>query len=325
MKRAEGEGHMTKDESASRAKEAYVDPDAIANKEFRPAHDGYEPNQVRAYLVAVAEVVRGLEAERRKLVDELTKIRERSRGDGGDSANLVDSFAEEVRRVMLEAREAAERITSRAKDEAGGIIEEARRRAEEIVAAAERRSSAADEEVRRVVEMRLSRARERAREIVSEAEKAREEILADLSRRYRSAVRVLEQVEAAHGELQASLIAIRDQVSELVANTESAGERARVAADEVPEREGPTLEDLEAALSLLAVQKAGGSPPADAPGEQAPAAAATGDEGGDNDREVIAALFARIRADSEVPGNATEGPATSPDASSKKPGLSRGS
>jgi cell division septum initiation protein DivIVA len=267
--------------------DTYVDADAIAAREFKPSPNGYEPNEVRAYLVAVAEAVKSLSADRDRLVARVEELEARVSSRDVAIDSVVETITAEVASVVTAAKEASQRIIDKARAQAAEIVAEAENRAEQITASAKRRLEESQAEIEKVAETRISEAQKKADELVGEARQLRREILADLAERYRSGRQSLEIVKAAHSEIHSALTALRDRANELLANAGEAMERAKEAADSSHSTGGPTVEQIEAALELLS-KEATRSDEQNKPSSD--------DE---DDRAIIAALFARIRADTE--------------------------
>lgn len=173
--------------------------DRIRAVTFQTTWRGYVPEQVQAYLGALADQVDAREARIRELEAEVRELREGRDGRAGPTAGrppadayegvagrvaeLMRSLEQEAERLRSEAEAEAARAVTTAEEEAARIVAEARAEAERMRLDAE----AAAGEARAEASIVLRDARAQAERIVREAEARgaealarREEIVAQL-------------------------------------------------------------------------------------------------------------------------------------------------
>ncbi|HWO69790.1 MAG TPA: DivIVA domain-containing protein [Actinomycetota bacterium] len=197
--------------------------DRIRAVTFQTTWRGYVPEQVQAYLGALADQVDAREARIRELEDELRELRQGRgtrdaaralreqppadpyEGVAGRLAELMRSLEREAERLRSEAEAEAGRAVAEAHEEASRILAEARAEAERVRLDAD----AAAGEARAEASIVLRDARAQAERIVREAEAAaaaarerREEIRAELRSVREALDRVLGSAEPeASGEV----------------------------------------------------------------------------------------------------------------------------
>ncbi len=101
----------------------------IRQREFATVRRGYDPNQVRAYLVALAAHVDALE---RSLADARGRIAEYEATPHESDDDAYERLSKRFAGVLATADTEAEQIVEQARDEAARIKAEARTRAEEV-------------------------------------------------------------------------------------------------------------------------------------------------------------------------------------------------
>lgn len=101
----------------------------IRQREFATVRRGYDPNQVRAYLVALAAHVDALE---RSLADARGRIAEYEATPHEADDDAYERLSKRFAGVLATADTEAEQIVEQARDEAARIKAEARTRAEEV-------------------------------------------------------------------------------------------------------------------------------------------------------------------------------------------------
>lgn len=103
-----------------------LDPDAIASHAFGRARRGYEPDEVRAFLVALASKIRMSEQRRNDLERRAAELERRASDPRDlDGAAVTELLGEETARVLESARTAAAQIRTRAEDQATTATTEA--------------------------------------------------------------------------------------------------------------------------------------------------------------------------------------------------------
>jgi DivIVA domain-containing protein len=175
-----------------------------AARQFSTSFRGYEPNEVRSYLRAVAaelDQLRALLNEAQRPAPPAALVVESVDLDEDEVTRLV---GEETARVLRTAREAAADIRARAADELQRSISEATTEASRIRADADadaaQRRQRADADAHRTIED----AKAEGRQLVTEAKALRERVLSDLSRRRDVGRRQLDQLHAAHTRILTS-------------------------------------------------------------------------------------------------------------------------
>ena len=203
-----------------------LDATGIARRQFSTVRKGYDPDEVRAFLHELADMVGRLhrgeahERERAERAEKRADLAERL-----DQHRLVELLGEETARVLEAAREAggdirikaeenAARMVREAQTEAHGILDEADREAAtrrlEILAEADqlRREAEAEVELRRAEGSDLFDVMRR------EAEAEREAMLADGERARAEAEAAAEQIRAAAREQGRRLVGEAQTVRE---------------------------------------------------------------------------------------------------------------
>lgn len=196
-------------------------PASVAEAGFSTSRRGYQPDEVRAFLVAVAAEMGRLQERERQLEAELREAREIEQPTELDEEAVASLLGEETLRVLHTARESASQIKIRAEETAARILREAndeanRLRQEVDVEAARRRQDAASD-----AEAEVALAKQQGREMVNEARAYRERVLADLERRTTLARQQIEELVHGRDRLlqvfeRARLVAV-DVTSELKA------------------------------------------------------------------------------------------------------------
>lgn len=235
-------------------------PASVAEAGFSTARRGFQQDEVRAFLVAVAAELGRLQERERQLSAELRDVRAAFEAAPSklDEATVTEMLGEETVRVLQTARESASQIKVRAEENAARILREAndeanRLRQETEVDVARRRQEAAAD-----AESEVALAKQQGREMVNEARAYRERVLADLDRRTTLARQQIE--ELIHG---------RDRLLQVF-------ERARLVAVDVTAE----LRDVETPDELVNLTPTTGPVPLMVPNQRSerPVAATTADE-----------------------------------------------
>ncbi len=244
-----------------------ADPEAVAAAEFALARRGYDRDEVRRHLHAVASHVRVLHERVAALQIELDAARRRavsmSELDDDELAHLV---GEETTRVIVAGRHAAEERVQRAEAQSEAVLEAARadsarrraqadevasqRLAEADAAVAQRQSDgeARLAEIDQIIEAEVARGREEARILVEEARLVRHRMLEDLSNRRHAMRTQIEQLRAGRERLLGAYDHVRRTLEESTQELQYSLQDARVAAETAGRRivdEPLSVEDLE--------------------------------------------------------------------------------
>lgn len=167
-----------------------ADVDAIATRRFSTSFRGWDPDEVRAHLVGVAEIVRSLQrrqADLERLLAEAEAAARRADLTRLDADEVARILGEETARVLRTARESADEIAAKAQaqaellagqaaDDAAGRRAEAEARAEQILGEAREQADA----TRAAGEAHLADLRAAAdAEVAEERRRMEEEIAAE--------------------------------------------------------------------------------------------------------------------------------------------------
>lgn len=214
---------------------------SITGRAFAVRRKGFDPDEVRAYLGQLAEVVQRLTAERDEARARVADLRaEAETRPAIDEDQLTEVLGEETARVLTSARKAAIEMKGRAEESVATMLREA---AEE--AGSTRRDAEAD----------AARRREEADRIRAEADEERARVETELADEAARVRRELAAEAAAAGE---ALTADREAAAAAAREVE---ERAAAAAEEVrAEAEGllatRSAEADEAAAAIRAAAEA---------------------------------------------------------------------
>ena len=131
------------------------EPDAVAGKSFTQARRGYEPDEVRAFLLSVASQIRDAKLRYEDMERRLVEVERRAADPKDlDETAVTQLLGEETARVLETARNAAADIRNRAEEAAASREQEIAERDRLTREAADRYSeqvrSAADEADRRL-------------------------------------------------------------------------------------------------------------------------------------------------------------------------------
>jgi cell division septum initiation protein DivIVA len=200
-----------------------VDPDDLGRREFSKSRKGWDPVEVRAHLLSMADEIKrlqGVEFELETRVagldEELAKARE------FDESHMTQVLGEETARVLEAARTAAVDIRSRAEESSARLIREAQEQATATLRDAE--------------EVRLAAARE-ADELVAEARSRVDELMRD-ARRDADQLRETAQSDATTTRERADQL-LAEKTAEASAEAErirGLADIARASADEYSDR-----------------------------------------------------------------------------------------
>lgn len=199
-----------------------VDADAITNRSFSSSFRGWDPDEVRVHLVAVADSVRALVRHQQELdrrLAEATAAARRANTAELDVAEVASILGEETARVLSAAREAAVEIEAKANDRARQALVEADADASGVRARADAEAS----ELRR-----------RSQEEAAATRSAGEEHVAGWRANAEAEIEALREV--AEAELAEQRQAAREEGALVRAEADEAAARVREEADEAAER-----------------------------------------------------------------------------------------
>ena len=180
----------------------HVDADAVARKTFSSSFRGYDTDEVRAFLLELAEEIRAINEHASWLQVQLADAEERATSHVElDEDRLTALLGEETTRVLGTAREAAGAIVSRAESDAERVLSQAAEQANtmrseamtEAIRHRERAESAAMAEV--------EAAKAHGRQLITDAQALRERVLADLARRRNAGRAQIEQLREGRDRL----------------------------------------------------------------------------------------------------------------------------
>lgn len=273
---------------------AHLSPDDVVAHAFPTSFRGYDPAEVRAFLVDVASALRELERRQAALEGQLARERAREVKPVLDEATLTVVLGEEAARLLRSAQEAAHDIRAKAEDNAQRMLREAHEEAARlrtsaetilsersaeaedaaglILAEAEARAKAFGERASAEAEVELERARSEGRSMVEEAHAHREKVLGDLARRKRTLQAQLEVLRGGRDHLV-------DRVREVRATLDELAERLARPEPDVPEpvpqvSESEVVPDLTTARETSMPSPSPSPSPPREPAHPAPPAAA---------------------------------------------------
>jgi cell division septum initiation protein DivIVA len=182
------------------------DPTSVATAQFNSKRKGFDPDEVRSFLVAVGGEIERLNLRISELADALAAATEPVTDLSGlDAAAAAAAVGEEAARVLRSAREDAALIVERAEEAAARhgadaalaaervvreATEAARRERNEVKARLREMIDEAERHVERV-RMRAERSRESARLWAMQAEHAQREVANEFERARQAAVDVI--------------------------------------------------------------------------------------------------------------------------------------
>ena len=172
-------------------------PASVAEAGFSTSRRGFNQDEVRAFLTAVAAELGRLQERERQLDAQLRAAEAEAavvQTPELDEETVAALLGEETLRVLQTARESASQIKIRAEESAAKILNDAndevnRLRQEAEVEAARKRHDATSD-----AEAEVALAKQQGREMVNEARAYRERVLADLERRTKLARQQIEDL-----------------------------------------------------------------------------------------------------------------------------------
>ena len=305
-----------------------MNPDDIARTTFAMGRKGYDPIEVKTFLVTVSNELRTARSHALELEQELRVAQQDAdRNREVDPSRLTALLGEETARVLDAARAVADDMRAKAEEGTARLLREAtadasrmRQEASEVLSRKTREAEAQADQVRRQSDEVLAQAkadaaaeveagRQEGREMVAEAQKVRERVLNDLARRRKAFRQQIERLQAGRDRLLAAYDVVRETLDVATDELQVALPEARLAAETASLRAGDedvaTLEELEQEAATL---------PEAAPAEpiEDEAAESESTSGVDVDTEVAlvdASEVASVVPDAEpTPGPDTEPP-----------------
>ncbi|HEX3539090.1 MAG TPA: DivIVA domain-containing protein, partial [Acidimicrobiales bacterium] len=110
--------------------EGSLSADLIAQQNFSPARRGFDPEEVRNFLVKVAAEIVALHERQSALEDARRDAEYRAAHPSFDEETLFGAVGEETAHILKIAHEAAADIKAKAQENASRILKEAHQQAE---------------------------------------------------------------------------------------------------------------------------------------------------------------------------------------------------
>src|SRR5580658_10000875 len=112
--------------------EGSLSADLIAQQNFGAARRGFDPEEVRAFLVKVAAEIVALHERQASLEDARRDAEYRAAHPSFDEDTLLGAVGDETAHILKSAHEASGDIRSRAEENASRILKEAHQQAEAL-------------------------------------------------------------------------------------------------------------------------------------------------------------------------------------------------
>jgi hypothetical protein len=157
-----------------------LDPNELGRREFSRVRRGWDPVEVRAHLLQMADELKRLQNVETSLRAKLERFEvEESEPEELDEAKLTRLLGEETARVLEAARTAAAEIRTKAEENAARLVREALEEATRLTRDADELRLAASRESDEVLAAARTKAEELVREAAEAAETARTEAEAE--------------------------------------------------------------------------------------------------------------------------------------------------
>jgi DivIVA domain-containing protein len=224
----------------------------VAHHAFTVVRRGYDTDEVRSYLQAVARDIAELDQRLEELRVAAAEADERAAHPVIDEATLTASLGQHSAQLLRHAHDEAARIVAQAQESSSTLLREAQSQVNEIQAQAEGHTAervaeaelmvATAEQEARVEATRIhadamaeademiARAKDEGRALLEQVQAARKRVLADLSTRRHALSIQIEQLRAARDEMSASIHGVRDSVDGILTDLQRSDEDARSAA-----------------------------------------------------------------------------------------------
>ncbi|HEY1734164.1 MAG TPA: DivIVA domain-containing protein [Acidimicrobiales bacterium] len=200
---------------------AVLSADAIATRAFSQARRGYDTDEVRRFLQAVAQEIAGLRRQTSALESRLKSTEERVASPDLSEEAIVAAVGDEMAATLRSAHSAATELRKRTAEEAETLLDASRQRAQHDMSEAARHLAEARTEAQRLlVETKEATERQRS-EAKTETEGQLSSATTEAAKRRADA-----QEEAGRLVSEASVEAER-RVTELTADAEAAAAAAR--------------------------------------------------------------------------------------------------
>ncbi|MCC6225829.1 MAG: DivIVA domain-containing protein [Microthrixaceae bacterium] len=205
-----------------------VDPAELGRREFTKLRKGWDPVEVRAHLLRMADEIARLQRSEAELRSQVARHEAASAKSAElDESMLTQMLGEETARVLEAARTASSEIRTKAEDNAARLVREAQEQAARVTREADELRQAAVTEADDLV----GSARQRVEELLSEAREAAQQERSDAEA---EATTTRERAERAAAEARAEAEADAERVRNAAAQTkteaEAAAERIRAEA-----------------------------------------------------------------------------------------------
>ncbi len=208
------------------ASDALLSADTVAAREFNPARRGYDQQEVRRYLKAVASEMQALSRRVSELQGRLEKAESKASAPELSEEDVVAAVGDEMAATLRSAHAAATDLRKRAADEAEQLVDEARQRAQSQVSVAERRLDEATAESKRLLDEATAESTRLLDEASEETGRQRADAEAEAEQRLSSAT-----ADAAERRSEAQEEAAR-LVTEATEEAQRKGTELTAAADE---------------------------------------------------------------------------------------------
>jgi DivIVA domain-containing protein len=238
--------------------------EAIANTGFRSSLRGFDPQQVREFLRAVADQMRALQDHNDDLQRRLREAETRADNPVLGEDQLAKALGDETARILQSANEAAAEIRGRAEEHVERVVQQARddsaKLTNEAASVLEVRRSAAEAEAAEILRVAYEEAArmsseaaaqataltEEANRIATEtiegAKAERNEVLSDVRHRRRVANTQIEQLRAGRERLLQAYDIVRSTLAQVTQELEIADDEAKAAAEQVGRRMNAALD-----------------------------------------------------------------------------------
>jgi DivIVA domain-containing protein len=271
------------------AADASLSPELVAQRGFITARRGFDPDEVRKFLVQVAKELRAVKQREATLEEALREAEYRAAHPTWDQDSLLSAVGDETASILRSAHSAAADIRARAEEvlqaanagatdikakaeeNAAKILKEAREHAdatraeaEEVLAKRAGEAETVASRIREQANIDAERLRDSARQqaetvraqaeaqrkaVVDAAQTTRERIMADLSRRRKVAAVQIEQLRAGRERLLDAYKVVRRTLDEVTDELQRADAEARAAADAAGRRAPEPVPPVEGELT----------------------------------------------------------------------------
>ena len=206
----------------------HIDADAVARKTFSSSFRGYDSDEVRAFLLALAEEVRAINEHASWLQVQLADAEQRATAHVElDEDRLTALLGEETTRVLSTAREAAAAIVSRAELDAERVLSQATEQANALKSEAMTESIRHRERAESAAMAEVEAAKAHGRQLITDAQALRERVLADLARRRNAGRAQIEQLREGRDRLLGAYEVVQRTIDHAVESLRVAAPDAR--------------------------------------------------------------------------------------------------